>query len=316
MKRLSLVLSLAIVALLAFPATAFAAGWEDGKIVIGGDYTLMGFEVLDGDLLVIGGTATLEAGSQVKGTVALIGGQIEAAGTIDKDVASIGGSVHLGSTAVVRGDVVTLGSALSRDEGAVIEGKVTSSEVGGPFDLTLPGVVVPRVDLRPLSWTFNFGWYFLRAFLLAALAALVVMFWPLRVGRVAQTVVSQPVAAGLLGLLSFIVALPLLVLLVLSICLSPVALLGGLVLVAAYMFGWIAIGLEVGQRIAAAFRQDWTLAVSAAIGTLALTLVVYGINFIPCIGAVAPVVTYCLGLGAVILTRFGGQEYLGAPRAA
>jgi hypothetical protein len=231
-------------------------------------------------------------------------------------VASIGGSVHLGSTAVVRGDVVTLGSGLSRDEGSVIEGKVTSSEVGGPFDLTLPGVVVPRVDLRPLSWTFNFGWYFLRAFLLAALAALVVMFWPLRVGRVAQTVVSQPVAAGLLGLLSFVVAIPLLVLLVLSICLSPVALLGGLVLVAAYMFGWIAIGLEVGQRIAAAFRQDWTLAVSAAIGTLALTLVVYGINFIPCIGAVAPVVTYCLGLGAVILTRFGGQEYLGAPRAA
>ena len=103
--------------------------------------------------------------------------------------------------------------------------------------------------------------------------------------------------------------------LVLTICLSPLAFLGGLVLVVAYTFGWIAIGLEVGQRLAAAFRQDWSLAVSAGVGTLVLTIVTYGIDFLPCIGWIAPAAVYCLGLGAVLLTRFGGQEYLGTARA-
>jgi len=320
MKRLSIVLSLAVVALLAFPTVAFAAGWEDGKIVVGGDYTLKSGEVLRGDLIVIGGTATLESGSEVTGTVGLIGSRIEVSGAIDGDLSSIGGSIHLGASAVVRGDLVTLGSEVNRDPGAVVEGQVTSGAAEGPFDLTVPGIEIPRlprtfIDLSPLSWTLNFGWYFMRAFLLAALAVLVVMFWPLRAGRVAQTVVAQPLAAGGLGLLSFLVALPVIVVLFLTICLSPLAILGGLLLVVAYTFGWIAIGLEVGQRLAAAFRQDWTLAVSAGVGTLVLTLVVYGINFIPCVGPLAPAVTYCLALGAVVLTRFGGQEYLGAPRA-
>lgn len=321
MKRLSLVLSIVVVALLAFPTTALAAGWDEGRVVLGGDFTLKSGEVLQGDLLVIGGTATLEAGSEVRGTVGVIGSRVEASGVIDEDLAAIGGDVHLTATAVVHGDLVTLGSTVDRAEGAIVEGQVTAGELQGPLDLTVPGVVIPRVqrpfiDLSPVSWTLHFGWYFLRAFLLAALAALVVMFWPLRGGRVAQTVIAQPLASGALGLLTFLVALPVIVFLALTICLSPLAFLGGVVLVVAYIFGWIAIGLEVGQRVAAAFRQDWSLAVSAAVGTLVLTIVVYGIDFIPCVGWIAPAITYCLGLGAVVLTRFGSQEYIGAARAA
>ena len=316
MKRLSVVLSLVVVALLAFPSAALAAGWDDGKIVVGGDYILKSGEVLDGDLIVIGGTATLEAGSEVTGTVGLIGSQIDVSGVIDGDLSSIGGRISLGPAAVVHGDLVTLGSTVARDPGAVVEGQVTSGAVEGPFDLTVPGVVIPRlprpfIDLSPLSWTLNFGWYFMRAFLLAALAVLVVMFWPLRAGRVAQTAVAQPLAAGGLGLLSFLVALPVIAILLLTICLSPLAVLGGLLLVVAYTFGWIAIGLEVGQRLAAAFRQDWTLAVSAGVGTLVLTLVVYGINFIPCIGVVAPAVTYCLAPGG---RRADALRRAGVPR--
>lgn len=320
MKRLSIALSVALVALLAIPTTALAAGWEDGRVVIGGTFTLKGGEVLRGDLLVIGGTATLETGSEVTGTVGLIGGSIDVFGTIDGDLASLGGNLRLAPSAVVRGDLATLGSEVSRDQGAVVEGQVTSGEVDGPLDLTVPGLYFPHfprtfIDLSPLSRTFNIGWYFLRAFLLAALAVLLVMFWPLRAGRMAQAVVAQPLASGGLGLLSFLVAVPVIVFLLLTICLSPLGFLGGLLLVVAYTFGWIAIGLEVGQRLAAAFRQDWSLAVSAGIGTLVLTIVTYGINFIPCFGWIAPAAVYCLGLGAVLLTRFGGQEYLGTPRA-
>lgn len=321
MKRLFAVLSVALVALLAFPTTALAAGWKDGRVVIGGTFTLKNGEILQGDLLVIGGAATLDAGSEITGTVGLIGGSIDVFGTIDGDLASVGGHLHLAPSGVVRGDLATLGSEVIRDQGAVVEGQVTSGEVDGPLDLTVPGVYLPRfpqtfIDLSPLSWTFDIGWYFLRAFLMAALAVLLVMFWPLRAGRVAQAVVAQPLASAGLGLLSFLVALPVIVFLVLTICLSPLGFVGGLVLVVGYTFGWIAIGLEVGQRLAAAFRQDWSLAVSAGVGTLVLTIVTYGIGFLPCIGWIAPAAVYGLGLGAVLLTRFGGQDYLGTARAA
>jgi len=321
MKRFTLILTLVVAGLLAFPTTALAAGLPDGKIVIGGSFTLKSDEVLSGDLLIIGGVATLEPRSRVTGTVALVGGILEAAGIIDGDVAAIGGSANLAETAVVYGDVVTLGSAVSRAEGAIVRGKFTAGEVDGPMDLTIPDLVLPGFrgwggTFSPFSWSLKIGWYFLRAFLFAALAAVVVMFWPLRAGRVAQTAVAQPLIAGGLGLITFLVALPVIVLLVLTICLSPLAILGGIVLVVAYAFGWIGIGMELGQRMAAAFRQDWSLAVSAGVGTLVLTLVVYAIDFIPCVGFLAPVVTYCLGLGAVMLTRFGSQDYLGSTTTA
>jgi hypothetical protein len=316
MKRFSLILALAAVALLAFPTAAFAAGLPDGKVVVGGTYTLRADEVLTGDLMVIGGVATLEPGSRVTGTVALIGGVLEAAGTIDGDVAAIGGSANLGATAVVHGDVITLGSAVGRAEGAIVEGQFSAGDVDGPLNLTIPQFNLPEIrqwerGFSPLRWTLGIGWYFLRAFLYAALAAIVVMFWPLRTGRAAQAAVAQPLLAGGLGLITFLVAIPVIVLLVLTICLSPLAFLAGIVLVVAYVFGWIAIGLELGQRMAAAFRQDWSLATSAGLGTLTLTLVLYAINSIPCVGFIAPAAAYCLGLGAVMLTRFGGQDYLG-----
>ena len=321
MKRLSIILTLTVVALLAFPTTVLAAGLSDGKIVVGGTYTLKSGEVLGGDLLVIGGAATLEPGSEVTGTVALIGGVIDVAGTIDGDLAAIGGAANLAATAVVHGDVVTIGSSIRRADGAVVEGQVSAGDFEGPLDLRIPNLTMPPapnfdVFYSPFSWTLEIGWYFLRAFLYAALAVLVVMFWPLRTGRVAQTAIAQPVIAGALGLITFLVAIPVVVFLVLTICLSPLAFLGVLVLVVAYVLGWIAIGLEVGQRLAAAFRQDWSLAVSAGVGTLVLTLVMYAIDFIPCVGFLAPVVTYCLGLGAVMLTRFGGQDYLGSTTTA
>jgi hypothetical protein len=316
MKRFSLILALAAVALLAFPTAAFAAGLPDGKVVVGGTYTLRADEVLTGDLMVIGGVATLEPGSRVTGTVALIGGVLEAAGTIDGDVAAIGGSANLGATAVVHGDVITLGSAVGRAEGAIVEGQFSAGDVDGPLNLTIPQFNLPEIrqwerGFSPLRWTLGIGWYFLRAFLYAALAAIVVMFWPLRTGRAAQAAVAQPLLAGGLGLITFLVAIPVIVLLVLTICLSPLAFLAGIVLVVAYVLGWIAIGLELGQRMAAAFRQDWSLATSAGLGTLTLTLVLYAINSIPCVGFIAPAAAYCLGLGAVMLTRFGGQDYLG-----
>jgi hypothetical protein len=101
----------------------------------------------------------------------------------------------------------------------------------------------------------------------------------------------------------------LLILLTITIILIPVSLLGVLVVIVAVLFGWIALGLEVGRRIADVFKVHWHDALLAGLGTLVLSLVVNGIGAVPCIGWVAPFLVGLFGLGGVIITRFGSQAY-------
>jgi hypothetical protein len=92
--------------------------------------------------------------------------------------------------------------------------------------------------------------------------------------------------------------------------LAPIILI---VLVAAGVFGWIAIGYEVGQRFTKAIHQNWPPAFSAGLGTFALTLVakiLTGIPVLNCIGWLVPFLLSMAALGGVLLTRFGTQTAL------
>jgi hypothetical protein len=158
-------------------------------------------------------------------------------------------------------------------------------------------------------------WFGLRSLLVAALATIVVMFWPEPTARAARAVVAQPLLSGGLGLLTFVVAPVLLIVLAITIILSPVSLLAAVLLVLGGVFGWIAIGKEVGDRLVKAFTWDLHPAASAGLGTLALSLVVGGIGLIPCVGWMVAFVVVAIALGAVLLTRFGSREYAPAPAA-
>ncbi|OGO10793.1 MAG: hypothetical protein A2Y93_12780 [Chloroflexi bacterium RBG_13_68_17] len=319
-------MALVLVIVTALPASALAAGENEGQVIFGGDYTLRDGETLTGDLVVLGGNVTLETGSVVDGSVFLMGGNAEMGGAVERDVALFGGNLTLSGTARIGGDVTVFGGNLRREEGAIVSGQVLSGDsVRVPFDWEFGRIV--RIPSGPWSvqhWpVFEGMWfsgvsYVLRAVLLAGLAVLLVMFIPVQASRVGRTVVEQPVITGGLGILSAIVVPIFLVVLAATICLIPVTVVGAMLLVVAVVFGWIGLGLEVGQRLAQAFH--WTLhpAAAAGLGTLVMTLVVDGIGFIQCVGWLAPALVGALGLGSVIVTRFGTQLYLpsaGSPGA-
>jgi hypothetical protein len=74
------------------------------------------------------------------------------------------------------------------------------------------------------------------------------------------------------------------------------------------IFGWVAIGLELGKRLALALHQDWHPAVSAGIGTFGLTLVTLGLSrVIICVGWMLPFLVSMVALGAVMLVFFGAR---------
>ncbi|RPI29702.1 MAG: hypothetical protein EHM70_15475, partial [Chloroflexota bacterium] len=231
--------------ILAMPGTALAAD-ENAPFVRGlndefvtGNYTLQSGDTVEGNLWVMGGNATLENGSRVTGNITLMGGNLEIDGEVDGNIIATGGNVELLDDADVRGDISLVGGSIDRDEGAQVGGDITT-EPRGPLQFVVPpGVHTPNFSVIVNPWLRVAG-FFLRSFLMAALAILVVMFWPRQTGRVAKTVVSTPVVAGGLGLLTIAVAPAVMLALAITIILIPVSLVIGFVLLIMVIFGWIA----------------------------------------------------------------------------
>ncbi len=313
MNRIRWAFLLVVVMALGLPVSALAAGPRDGQVILGDTFNLGPGESVDGDLVVIGGVVTLEQGSRVLGDAVLLGGTLSCDGEVLGNLAALGGTVSLGSHALVHGDLVRFGAVVHREPGATVLGREVS---GQSFEM--PSITVPRVGgAVPFRWwTFRFEpltdaavLLLLTSLTMAALAVLVMMLWPDATARVARGIVEQPLLAGGLGLLSLVVVLPILVLLIISLCLSPLGILGGAVVLVGVAFGTIAAGLEVGLRLQQALRLQMHPAAAAGLGTLLLMIVVGGIGLVPCVGWVAPLALSSLAAGSVILTRFGTRFY-------
>lgn len=310
--KIALFVFIVALALLAFPGRAQAKPVYDDKVVFGDTYTLGSGETLSGNLAVLGGAVTLEKSSTITGGVSLLGGAVDADGTIDGNITILGGSLSLGDDAVVNGNIQTFGGTLRRSSKAQVLGQVVNGGVN-PFQLNVPSLPArpaPWLDLTPIRTVFG---GLASALFMAALAMLVALFWPKPTIRVAQAMVTQPAAAGGLGCLTFIVTPPLILLLLVTIILIPVSILAIILLAIAITFGWIALGAEIGRRISQAFQVDWHPAANAGLGTLLLTLIVSWASLIPFIGWLfswlTPLLIVIIGLGGVILTRFGTQLY-------
>ncbi|NIM95659.1 MAG: hypothetical protein GTO18_18320 [Anaerolineales bacterium] len=313
MKRLVLALSIVILLVLAFPMTAFAGGVYEGRVVFGSTFTLESGEILDGDLLIFGGNAILETDSLVDGDVAVLGGNVNASGSISGDVLVLGGDVNLQSGSVVEGDVLTFGGNVTKNPNAIVEGEIFSeTSFYVPFDFRGPRIrpIIPGMGFWAASTTARVAGVFFQAIVLAALAMLVVLFWEKQTRQVAETAIDQPVMSGGLGILAMILVWPIAFVLVLTCCLIPLAFVGLIVFAAAVIFGLIALGYEIGYRLAQSFKWRLSPSVEAGIGSLLLGLVVGAIGLIPCVGWLALFFAASLGLGSVILTRFGSQPYV------
>jgi hypothetical protein len=292
------------------PAIAFAAAPSD--LVIGNSYTLENGQILNDDLVILGGSVNLQNGSTINGNVFLVGGSLQAAGRVVGDMIVLGGTLNLASTLVLDGNLTTTGTSVKRDPGAQITGELHTGE-NSPYFI-LPG----GMHITPWSNTSNIllrgiG-FFLRLFLWALVAMVVAMFLPNHLTRTSQTSLTQPLISGGLGILTIIVVPIVLVLLAITICLIPITIIGALILAAAWAFGLIALGLEVGKRINTMFTQTWHPAIAAGVGTLLLMTVLSGLEAIlPCVGWIPKALVGSMGLGSVLLTQFGMKAYIPNP---
>jgi hypothetical protein len=289
-----------------FPVTALAA--SQPAIVIGNSYTLESGKTLNDDLFILGGSVNLMSGSTINGNVILIGGNVQASGTINGNFTILGGTLNLAGTFILNGNLTSAGTVIDRDPSAQIRGQINTN-INNPSVILPGGTRVPNLN-NNMNPFFRVVGFFLGLFLWTLGAMLAAMFISPQLARISQTALSQPLISGGLGLLTIIILPIILVLLAITICLIPAALIGAFVLILAWIYGMIALGLEVGKRISTAFKKEWHPAITAGLGTLLLMTVLNMMqSIVPCVGWIPKALVGFLGLGAVLLTQFGTITY-------
>ena len=329
-RRWFIGLTVLLAAVLLLPATPALADGDppddDGVIIWNEDYTLEEGKRLDGDLVVFNGDVTLEAGSRVAGSVIIWNGSAEVEGTVERDLVVSGGDITLGDSARVEGDVVCSWNcdleqkAGARVDGGIIEGiplrGLQLDRVRGlPQIPSLPEIWASGPG-RVLNWTLRAIRSLVAIVVVAAVAGLVALIWPQQTAQVGRAVVEAPLPSLGIGLLTVVAGTALIVALAITICLSPVAILAALALSAAGLFGWIAVGGVVGERLLQALNaREIAPLWAAGLGALLITLIGTGLSSAFCLaplGWLMILALGCIGLGAVVLTRSGTTAYVPA----
>ncbi len=260
---------------------------------------------VDRDAVVFGGSLTIEQGARVNRTVAIVGGSVLIDGEVGSDVAIAGGSVNLSDTAVVGGNIRIAGGSLQRSPGATVRGSI--SQENNPRGV-IP-TFSPFVGTAPVQF-FQGGLDFLRSILVAlataVLGVLVVVLFPVPTQRVAATAQGATAPSFGVGCLTLVITPIFLIALAITIIGIPLVLLLALAAAAAWYFGWITIGYIAGLRVLEALKvREITPVLAVIVGVLVIAF----IGVVPVIGGLVNILVGTLGVGAVLLTRFGTRAY-------
>jgi uncharacterized RDD family membrane protein YckC len=239
--------------------------------------------------------------------VVVMGGSATIDGTVAGDLVVLMGSARLGPDAEVRGDLVVVGGTLDADPAARIRGD---------------RVVIPSVDefLKHVSWVkwpaqwFHSGLAFARplpheyfwSWMIAGIALLlyivIAVLFPRQVQASVTVLEEKPGNALLAGLLAFALAGPLLLLLVITVIglvVVPFLLCG---LVAAFLFGKVAVYRYAGQQVGS--QLGWAVLQKPLAALLAGALLFYLLYIVPVLGFLVWGAVATLGMGAVLLALF------------
>ncbi len=330
MKRLfGVLIALVLVAVMVTPA--FAQGPRGGdRFCSGGSETIGSGETINSlilfgcgariqsgaqvlkDVVSFGGNVVIEKDVRVNGDIVVFGGNLDLAGEAGRDAVLLGGNVTLEPTAVVDRDLITSGGLVDKKEGAIVRGRTTRGD-GNAFSAfrvapTLPAAIGGGLLGGLTGLMFGILRNIFYALALAALGALTVVFMPRQTQQVSETAQKSAMESMGVGCLTSFVAVTLGILLIITLCGIPFGILLLLALVVAWLFGWIALGRLAGEKILEAFKARESLRtpiIAVVVGILLLAI----IGMVPIIGWLVGLFIGLLGLGAVVLTRFGTRGY-------
>jgi len=250
----------------------------------------------------IGSDVTIEEGTKVHNVLA-IGGQVTVEGVVENNIVALGGSVVLTRTAVVRGNVFALGGIIVRGRGAEVHGNVTEINADD-----ISSAIANALSEEWEGWSWIFAIVSVAIFLGVLLLTVITVFLiPKPVRLIASAVREKPFKVTVWGLAGLVVVVPLAVLLAVSVVGIVLIPLEIALVLCAVLIGFISVSQLVGQKLFVILkRQDQSLMRETIWGLIILWL----IGWIPYVGWMVKVCAIVLGLGGVLLTRFGTNQHI------
>ncbi len=244
----------------------------------------------------VSGPVVVRKGETVSDAVSVMGGVV-VHGHVTGDAVAVMGNVTVMPGGRIDGDAVAVGGRVVKEGDGYIGGDTQSIRL--PFFGSFKG------------WSFD-GWEhfaligglisLFKGLLFIVLAVLVVALFPVRANMVAETVLDRPGPSMLYGVVAAVLILPIALLLLVSCIGIPLIAVEALLVVIAWAFARIAVGLAVGRKVGDAVNRPIANGIlAAALGILIMALV----ELVPFAGGLAVFVLTLIGFGAVILTGFG-----------
>jgi hypothetical protein len=289
------------------------------RVNVGGSVTVDKDETVE-EAVAIGGSATVEG--DVDGDVTAIGGSAHINGRVGGEVVAVGNSVYLGPHAEVSGDVTSVGGRIRREPGAKIHG--TTHEVG-----ILPFGRHVHFGRDWDAWPFwggvsNVMGSLMCTVVMALLVCLVLLFARVPLERVDRQLVTQPWKSAAVGLAGVVFFWPMLAAVTVLLAITVIGC--ALFLLYPFLFlylgllallGYAAVAYRLGRIIEARFNRTFgSPYVAAIVGVLLIQVwSVLGniLDLLPgpfgflvgLFGFLVIAVAWIVGIGAVILARFG-----------
>jgi hypothetical protein len=228
-----------------------------------------------------------------------INGNINIKGDVGGDVVAVLGNVRLFPTAKVAGDVTSIGGSVSRDEGAIIKGKIVEVAIGKEGKKMVEAYA-------PLVATAGMGGFLVLKTLMflgfIGLSMIVVSFMTKRIGAISSKIEKEWLKTFLWGLLGYLLICPLAILLAITIVGIPLIVVEAVLVSIAMTMGFIAVSQLIGKRFTKAIRQpNQPMIVEVVWGLVILFLV----DLIPVIGPLVKCVVLTFGFGSAIKTKLG-----------
>ncbi|MCH8562896.1 polymer-forming cytoskeletal protein [Nesterenkonia sp. YGD6] len=257
-------------------------------------------QTLIGNTVLIGGTLVLEEGAVHHGPVTVFAGDALISGQVMGDLTVLGGTAALTGTAEITGDVAAADGTLTRDAGTAVRGGITDEP--NPV-ATLERSTQPRAPAERALW------FLVGVTVMASLAWLTARLAPRPLRRAGTAATDFPVISGALGALVLVSALPLVVSMIFTLFLIPVAVIVLVGFGATVVYGLLATGRALGVRMIR--RLGWALSPprTAALGTAVLVVCLQTIGLVPFVGAAVTGIVIVVSVGAVFLTGFGLRGY-------
>jgi hypothetical protein len=233
---------------------------------------------------------------------------------VQGDVVNVGGSIDLEPGSVVQGDAVSVFGSTVVQEGAVVLGDSAAilgevevqrggQVMGEHIQIGLGKILAGRRHRSFLSHLGPFGFFptlalFAVVYLLGLLA---LRIWPDRIRSVGHSMFEQPVKSFVVGFLCWLLLLPVIVLLCISIVGIPLVPLLPVVMFLAMVMGVSSLALRMGEAMPAGPGERFVPPAALGMGIVVLLL----LAFVPLLGVPLLALLQFFALGAAVGSRFG-----------